>query len=128
MSTDVAFHKELANLRRENERLNQRLRQMSSLSGRISSSLELSVALQDIVDSACDLTGARYGALGVFDESGRIETFVTYGLTADERERLGDLPRGLGLLGLLQHEQRLLRIADLSNHPGPWGFPHTTLR
>ena len=123
MSSDVAFRKELANLRRENERLNERLSQLSRLSHRVCSSLELSVALQDIVDSACDLTGARYGALGVFDESGRIETFVTYGLTADERERLGDLPRGLGLLGLLKDEQRLLRMADLSKHPRSVGFP-----
>ena len=123
MSSDVAFRNELANLRRENERLNQRLGQLSRLSHRICSSLELSVALQDIVDSACDLTGARYGALGVFDESGRIETFVTYGLTDSERERLGDLPRGLGLLGLLKDEQRPLRIADLSMHPRSVGFP-----
>ena len=123
MLSDVAFRTELANLRRENERVNQRLGQLSRLSRRVSSSLDLSVALQDIVNSACDLTGARYGALGMFDESGRIETFVTYGLTADERRRLGDLPRGLGLLGLLQHEPRLLRIADLSKHPRSVGFP-----
>ncbi len=123
MLSDVAFRTELANLRRENERVNQRLGQLSRLSRRVNSSLELSVALQDIVNSACDLTGARYGALGMFDESGRIETFVTYGLTADERKRLGDLPQGLGLLGLLQHEPRLLRIGDISKHPRSVGFP-----
>ena len=123
MSSDLAFRTELANLRRENERVNQRLGQLSRLSRRVNSSLELSVALQDIVNSACDLTGARYGALGMFDESGRIETFVTYGLTDDERERLGDLPQGLGLLGLLQHEPRLLRVADISRHPRSVGFP-----
>ena len=53
-----------------------------------------------MVDAACDLTGARYGALGVFSSDGKIEQFITHGVTDEERRRIGELPRGKGLLGL----------------------------
>jgi hypothetical protein len=59
--------------------------------------------LQAVVEAACDLTQARYGALGVFDEDGTVTTFVTHGISPEERERGGHLPTGRGLLGYL-HE------------------------
>ena len=123
MSITARYEREISNLRRENEHLRERLSQLSDLSRKITSSLELAAVLQDIVEAACDLAGARYGAIGVFDESGRVQTFVTHGITAEQRERLGDLPKGLGLLGVLQHEQSPMRLADISEHPRSVGFP-----
>ena len=123
MSISARYDREFANLRRENERRRERLSHLSDLSRRITSSLHLAAVLQGIVEAACDLAGAKYGAMAVFDASARIQTFVTHGITPEQRERLGDLPQGLGLLGLLQHEQRPLRLADISKHPRSVGFP-----
>ncbi len=123
MSTDAGSDWELAGLRRENERLRRRLSRLSDLSRRITSSLDLATVLQDIVDAACNLVGARYGAVAVFYDSGQVRAFVTHGITESQRKQLGDLPEGLGLLGVLHQEQRPLRLADLSKHPQSIGFP-----
>ena len=120
---DRARDRELRNLLAENQRLGSLLSLLSDLSLRITSSLDLASVLQEVVDAACDLTGARYGALGVFDPSGRIQQFITHGITRQERERIGDLPRGLGLLGWLHQSQCPLRLDDLSGHPRSVGFP-----
>ena len=86
---------------------------------------ELSVdgVLQLIVDRVRPLIGARYAALGIVDALGRIERFITSGISAEERELIGDLPRGHGLLGLLIRENRSIRIADMSLDPHRHGFP-----
>ena len=123
MSTRAGSNWGLAKLRRENRRLRGRLSQLSNLSRRITSSLDLGTVLQDIVDAASDLTGARYGAVAVFDDAGQVRTFVTHGITESQREQLGNLPKGLGLLGLLQKQQMPLRLSDLSQHPQSIGFP-----
>ena len=114
---------ELEALRQDNSRLADRLELLSRLSRRITSTLEPDAVLQDIVDAACDLTSARYGALAVFEATGHIRHFVTHGVTPHERERIGDPPRGLGILGLLQEIQEPLRLVDLAQHPRSVGFP-----
>lgn len=106
-----------------NERQLRRLSQLSRLGRRITSSLDLPTVLQEVVDAACELTGARYGALGVFDADGRIQRFITCGISSAEREHIGDLPQGLGVLGWLQRSQEPLRLGDLSHHPQSVGFP-----
>jgi len=79
--------------------------------------------LQEVVNAAAQLIGARYAALAVFDASGRVATFLTYGITPEERARIGHYPEGRGLLGLWQKVQRPLRLADLTQHPASVGFP-----
>ena len=123
MLSDAGSYREFDQIRKENEQLRKRLSQLSALGQRITSSLELPIVLQDIVAAAADLVGARYGALAVFDDSGRLRTFITHGITAEQRERLGPLPKGLGLLGLLHQDQKTLRLSDLSAHPRSVGFP-----
>lgn len=118
-----AQNRELQNLWAENERLSGLLSLLSELSLRVTSTLDLDSVLQEAVDAACDLTGARYGALGVFGQTGRIQKFITHGITQEERERIGDLPQGLELLGWLHHSQQPLRLADLNSHPRSVGFP-----
>ena len=80
---------ELARLRHEVSRLRGRLSLLSDLGARITSSLDLPSVLQAVVDAACQLTGAKYGALGVFDESGTLQQFVTHGLTDERRREIG---------------------------------------
>ena len=114
---------EADDLRRENEALRERLSGLSEASLRISRSLDLDTVLQGVIDGARSLTGARYGALVAFDDSGGIETLMTSGITPEERPRFGDLPKGLGLLQYLNEIEGPLRLADIGTHPRSVGFP-----
>ena len=90
----------------------------------ISAGLEISEMLARIVRSACTLVGARYGALGILgpDREHLIE-FVTEGISGDERQQIGDLPRGHGILGLIIRDPSPLRVSDIASHPEAYGFP-----
>jgi signal transduction histidine kinase len=85
--------------------------------------LSLDEVLQLIVDRVSELARARYAALGIVGDDGDIEQFFTSGLSAEERARIGPLPRGRGLLGLLMREQRSIRVDDIAKDPRRSGFP-----
>ena len=88
------------------------------------SELALDTVLRRIVELAVELTGARYGALGVLTPDGeRIEEFVTVGVTDEERAAIGDPPVGHGLLGVIITEARPMRLPDISADPRSVGFP-----
>ena len=89
----------------------------------ISGVLALDSVLQLIVDHVRDLAEAEYAALGIASADGVIERFITGGLSAAARERIGALPRGHGLLGLIIREGRTFRIPDLALDPRRHGFP-----
>jgi signal transduction histidine kinase len=90
----------------------------------LASELSLDAVLQRIVELAVDLTGARYGALGVLTPDGRsIHDFITVGITAEERAALGDPPVGHGLLGALTRSPHPIRIPDIGADPRSVGFP-----
>lgn len=90
----------------------------------VASELEFPAALQRIVETAADLVDARYGALGVLDETGtRLAEFLTVGLSDEERARIGQPPEGHGLLGRLIVDATPLRLPDLTAHPDRFGFP-----
>jgi signal transduction histidine kinase len=90
----------------------------------IGSDLDLPAMLQRIVASAVSLVDATYGALGVLDESGtRLVEFVTVGVSEQVRRAIGHVPEGHGILGLLIADAKPLRLADLTTHPGSYGFP-----
>jgi signal transduction histidine kinase len=80
-------------------------------------------ALQVIVDQVRPLVGAQYAALGIVDANGRIERFPTSGMEEETRRRIGALPEGHGLLGLIIRENRSFRIPDLNTDPRRHGFP-----
>ncbi len=84
---------------------------------------DLEVVLQLIVDRVADLADARYAALGIADANGRIERFITAGLTPEARTAIGPLPVGQGLLGLIIREGRSYRIPEIAAHPDSSGFP-----
>jgi signal transduction histidine kinase len=86
--------------------------------------LALDDLLSRIVQSARVVLGARYAALGVLDSTGtELARFVTAGLTEEEREAIGPLPRGRGILGVLIREARPLRLERLGDDPRSSGFP-----
>jgi signal transduction histidine kinase len=80
-------------------------------------------ALQIIVDGVRPLVGAQYAALGIVDTDGRIEKFITSGMDDETRARIGALPEGHGLLGLIIRENRTFRIPDINVDPRRSGFP-----
>ena len=85
--------------------------------------LDLETVLQLIVDRVAGLVGARYAALGISDAHGRLQRFITTGLTPEQRRAIGPEPVGHGILGLIIREGRTLRLADLGAHPQSHGFP-----
>jgi len=90
----------------------------------IGSELELEEALRRIVQVATDLVDARYGALGVLDETGtRLAEFITVGIDEERRAAIGNLPEGHGILGVLIVDPKPLRLPDLRDHPDSYGFP-----
>ncbi|MCP2251249.1 GAF domain-containing sensor histidine kinase [Lentzea aerocolonigenes] len=89
----------------------------------VGAGLELDSTLQRIVQAAVELVGARYGALGVLGQRDNLSQFVYVGIDAETRSRMGHLPEGKGLLGLLIEEPRVIRLHDLSEHAASVGFP-----
>ncbi len=89
----------------------------------VAAGLELPAVLTHVVEAATDLAGARYGALGVLDDAGRLSEFITTGLTSAQEAAIVGLPVGRGVLGLLVDDPRPLRLADLATHPAAAGFP-----
>ena len=89
----------------------------------ISSDSDPHHVLDRIVRAACDLTGARYGALGVIGPDRSLSDFITCGLTEEQRRVIGDPPRGRGLLGLVIDDPRPLRLPHIQAHPASYGFP-----
>ena len=90
----------------------------------IGSTLDLHRVLNTIIETAAELVSANYGALGVLDSSGtRLSEFITVGLDESQRGKIGHLPEGHGILGMLIVDPRPLRLPDLREHPDRFGFP-----
>ncbi len=89
----------------------------------LTADLSLGVVLRRLVENAQALAGARYAALGVVDEQGRMAQFIPVGLSAEQIQHIGNFPQGRGLLGLILQEGRTLRLDDLTAHPSFSGFP-----
>ncbi len=101
-----------------------RLRALLDASMAITSELSLDSLLQRLVETAAELIGARYAALGVIDRSGsQLERFLTTGIDTETHAAIGDLPRGRGILGVLIREATPLRLHDLTQDPRSVGFP-----
>jgi len=109
---------------REGQRVRTRFERLLGAGLAISSQHSLAGVLQQVVDSAREVVGARFAALGVLNKDGDgLAEFVTSGLNDAERARIGDLPQGRGLLGLLIREPHPVRSADINRHPKRYGFP-----
>jgi two-component system, NarL family, sensor histidine kinase DevS len=101
-----------------------RLRVLVDTGIALTSELSLDALLQQLVEKAALLTGARYAALGVIDQTGTsLERFLTTGIDPETHAAIGDLPKGRGILGVLIRDAAPLRLANLSSDPRSVGFP-----
>jgi signal transduction histidine kinase len=102
----------------------ERLRALLDAVVGISSDLDLNSTLDRIVTAACELAGARYGALGVVGPDGKkLARFITHGISPEIITEIGPYPEGHGILGLLIDQPEPIRLADLTQHPASYGFP-----
>ena len=121
--------------RTEVEALRARLAKLCDASLRVSESLDVNTVLQEVVENARELTGARYGIITVSDDARRIEEFVSSGFTEEEHQRLLDFPGRWELYDYLRDLPGPLKLRDLTARiselgipgdlPGEYG-PHTT--
>lgn len=88
----------------------------------ITSELSLSRGLETIVQTAKDLVGARFAALGVPGPNGKLEQFITTGVSEEERQLMGHLPRGIGLLGEILKSEETIKLDNISDSPYSTGF------
>lgn len=102
----------------------QSLRRLLDATVSLSSELDLKAVLRRVVEAAVELVDARYGALGVLDESrDHLVEFITVGIDEPARAAIGSPPKGLGLLGSIIRDAAPLRLAVLHEHPDSVGFP-----
>ena len=95
-----------------------RLRRLVDVGIALSSELSLETLLRQLIETAVELTGARYGALGVIDRLGTgLEQFITVGIDSELQATIGELPRGRGILGVLIREREPLRLEQLGQDP-----------
>lgn len=101
-----------------------RLRELIEVGRSLFAELDPEVVFRKVLEVACELTGARYAALGVLDDDRHeLERFITHGIDEDARHTIGNLPRGRGVLGLLIEQPRPLRLSNVGTHPRSYGFP-----
>jgi signal transduction histidine kinase len=79
--------------------------------------------LERIAKLACEQSDARYAALGVLDDDGKLVKFITVGMTDDEIKRMAHPPVGRGLIGELMNTETPLRVPVIQDHPRSSGFP-----
>ncbi len=93
--------------------------------------LDLEVILDRVLETAREITGARYAAVGVLNERRtELSRFLTSGFDEETHRRVGELPRGRGVLGVLIERPEPLRLGDVGSHPRSYGFPvgHPVMR
>jgi signal transduction histidine kinase len=101
-----------------------RLRRLIDVGRGLVAQLDLEAVLSEVVAVARELTGARYAALGILDEDRReLERFIYVGIDEPTRAKIGDLPRGRGVLGELIRNPAPLRLHEVGEHPRSYGFP-----
>jgi signal transduction histidine kinase len=89
----------------------------------LASELDEEALLQRIADLARDVIGARYAALGIVGGEGGLTRFVHSGVDQETADKIGGLPTGKGVLGVIIEEGRPLRLPEISEHPRSVGFP-----
>lgn len=105
------------------EQLQERLIALYKASLELVKDVSLDHLLERIAKLACEQSDARYAALGVLDEDGKLVKFITVGMTDDEIKRMAHPPVGKGLIGLLMNTEEPLRLPVIQNHPSSSGFP-----
>ena len=105
------------------EQLEERLAALHRASLELVREISLETLLERIAQLACEQSAARYGAVGVLDEDGNLQHFITVGMSERERGKVAHPPRGRGLIGALMHSKEAIRIPDITEDPRSAGFP-----
>lgn len=106
------------------EELQERLIALHRASLELVKDISLQTLLERIASLACEQAGAKYAALGVLDDSGKLKQFISVGMTSEEMKQIPHPPRGLGLIGALMHgDGGNIRIPEIEDDPRAVGFP-----
>jgi signal transduction histidine kinase len=105
------------------EQLQERLFALHRASLELVKDVSLETLLERIASTACEQSGARYAALGVLDDEGKLKQFISVGMTDDEVKRIAHPPLGRGLIGALMNTDMPLRVPVIRDHPKSVGFP-----
>ncbi|MHB8959949.1 MAG: GAF domain-containing sensor histidine kinase [Candidatus Limnocylindrales bacterium] len=101
----------------------ERLAALEQATRAVAAELDIDRVLSVIVERVRELVGARFAALGIADGRGRIERFISSGVSPEQRAGIGSVPHGMGLLGRIIREGRTLRVDDIRSDPTAYGFP-----
>ncbi len=107
------------------------IRRLLDVGRTLTQELDQRMVLDLVLETAREITGARYAALGILDEQhSGLAQFLTSGVDEATHRAIGDLPRGRGVLGALIEHPEPLRLADVGQHPSSYGFPtgHPVMR
>jgi len=105
------------------EQLQERLFALHRASLELVKDVSLETLLERIATTACEQSDARYAALGVLDDEGKLKQFISVGMTDSQIKKIPHPPVGRGLLGELMDSRYPLRIPVISEHPRSVGFP-----
>ncbi|HEY5629452.1 MAG TPA: GAF domain-containing sensor histidine kinase, partial [Candidatus Limnocylindrales bacterium] len=117
MAVDAAWSRAEVHMRAE------RLSALEEATRAVAAELDIDRVLTVIVDRVRELIGAKFAALGIADGRGRIERFISSGVSPETRAGIGSVPHGMGLLGRIIREGRTLRVDDIASDPTAYGFP-----
>jgi signal transduction histidine kinase len=100
------------------------IRDLLDVGRALTKELDQRVVLDHVLETAREITGARFAALGILNEQrSELEQFLTLGVDEETQRAIGDLPRGRGVLGVLIDRPQPLRLAEVGQHPSSYGFP-----
>jgi signal transduction histidine kinase len=107
------------------------IRRLLEVGRALTTELDQEVVLDRVLETAREITGARYAALGILNERhDGLERFLTAGVDEATHRAIGEEPHGRGVLGVLIEHPEPLRLPDVGQHPGRYGFPvgHPVMR
>jgi len=105
------------------EELRERLIALHQASLELVKDVSLETLLERIATVACEQAEARYAALGVLDHEGKLDKFISVGMSETEIKRIAHPPEGKGLIGELMNTRVPLRVPVIEKHPRSTGFP-----
>jgi signal transduction histidine kinase len=105
------------------EQLQERLIALHRASLELVKDVSLETLLERIASTACEQAEARYAAVGVLDDEGKLKQFIPIGMSDNEVKRIAHPPEGLGLIGVLMNTEEPIRVPVISDDPRSVGFP-----
>jgi signal transduction histidine kinase len=105
------------------EQLQERLIALHRASLELVKDVSLETLLERIASTACEQAEARYAAVGVLDDEGKLKQFIPVGMSDNEVKRIAHPPEGLGLIGVLMNTEEPIRVPVISDDPRSVGFP-----